>query len=972
MHIVDLSSLLLSFVSLFLSVVLGLYTWTRRQHKGAIPIAIILFSEAFWILGFILEMLAGSLEARVFWDLFQWIFGPFLAIGLFELSWSLSDPSPNQKRFRRLLFAFPFVTALLVATNPIHNLVISNPRLVESPFGSALIYEYTSVDYVIMILAYGLVLISFIRLVSSPVWDQKIYQLQIISILTGFGIIIIGSFLPLLDISVYWGQRDISPITFGLSNLVLAGGLFYFYLFDIGTLARNLVVDAIDDPMIVVDTCGQIVDINNAARKYFGFSISNLELTVKKDLPEKWGQLFDRFEETQSFRGEVTIQLGDCQRVMNLTISAIVDERNLLQGRLFFIRDITEQKQAEEVVRATEESYTRLFNTVKEAIYILAPDGVFLDVNDGAAKMYGYSREELIGKTPAFVSAVGKNDLQEISKMINRVLESGISEEFQFLGKRENGEEFPKECIANRGKYFGRDVVITTARDVTERKRAENALRESENKFRCVIKHASDGIALTDQNGIVIEWNPAMEEITGLQRQSAIDRPVWDVVFQMLPREKRTKKFQDVNERQWRDQIHGKYTNKAYMVEYPIEDLQQNRKIIQSNGFGVETMQGILGGVIMRDVTARKKAEVALQESEKRFHLLFDTAIDGIVLTKPNGTIHSANPAALKLLGYDTEAEIRGQDRSVIVDTSDPDVKRAIAERDHVGFAKSELMITRKDGSTFPAEMKSVLFYQEDVLASNFFLDISEQKAAEKERNRLIAELQNKNQELEKFSYTVSHDLKAPLFTIQGFMGYLERDIISNRTERIHDDIDRINGAIEKMQRLLNELLELSRIGRLMNAPEEIPFDVIVSDAANRVAGRIATKDVVLEIEPNLPSVYCDRTRMVQVLQNLLDNAVKFMGEQPEPHIRIGHLSENNNSIFFVQDNGLGIPSDYQESIFGLFDKLDAKAEGTGVGLALVRRIIEIHGGRIWVESEGLGKGSTFYFTIPDHGKNVA
>jgi PAS domain S-box-containing protein len=236
-----------------------------------------------------------------------------------------------------------------------------------------------------------------------------------------------------------------------------------------------------------------------------------------------------------------------------------------------------------------------------------------------------------------------------------------------------------------------------------------------------------------------------------------------------------------------------------------------------------------------------------------------------------------------------------------------------------------------------------------------------------KERKKLINELEDKNGELERFTYTVSHDLKSPLVTIDGFLRYIEKDVASNNMERFKLDMDRVQGAVNKMQKLLMELLELSRIGRMVNVPVSIPFGELAREAAEAVHGRLEAGRVYVVIQPNLPTVLGDRPRLVEVLQNLIDNAAKYMGKQTEPVVEIGTQgSENNKHIFFIKDNGIGIAPEHHNRIFDLFHKLDSSTEGTGVGLALVKRIIEVHGGKIWVESE-VGKGTTFYFTLPDN-----
>jgi signal transduction histidine kinase len=243
--------------------------------------------------------------------------------------------------------------------------------------------------------------------------------------------------------------------------------------------------------------------------------------------------------------------------------------------------------------------------------------------------------------------------------------------------------------------------------------------------------------------------------------------------------------------------------------------------------------------------------------------------------------------------------------------------------------------------------------------------EITERKQAEFERESLIHELEAKNAELERYTYTVSHDLKSPLVTIRGFLGYLEKDALAGNEQKLRDDIRRIEDAAKKMQALLNDLLELSRIGRLMNKPTETLFTEIAKDAVELVSGQIEGKNISIEILETATRVLGDRVRLTEVVQNLVDNAIKFMGDQPNPQITIGDAGNMAGEvIFYVRDNGIGIEKQFHERIFGLFSKLNTETEGTGIGLALIKRIIEVHKGRIWVESEP-GKGATFYFTLP-------
>jgi signal transduction histidine kinase len=256
------------------------------------------------------------------------------------------------------------------------------------------------------------------------------------------------------------------------------------------------------------------------------------------------------------------------------------------------------------------------------------------------------------------------------------------------------------------------------------------------------------------------------------------------------------------------------------------------------------------------------------------------------------------------------------------------------------------------------------------------FHEIEERKQAqkalqvnEKELERLLLELARNNEELETFVYIVSHDLKTPIVTIEGFIGALQEDfgdLISKDGEKY---LSYMSDAARKMEMLINDLLELSRVGRLREEKEEFPFGEAVQEALSVLQTVIRERGVQVDIQKDLPVVCGDRKRLVQVMENLLSNAVKYMGEDnPSPRIQVGIKREGGQDLFFVRDNGIGIDRRYFEKIFQVFQRLPSakeRREGTGVGLAIVKQIVERAGGRIWVESEA-GRGSTFFFTLKD------
>lgn len=244
-------------------------------------------------------------------------------------------------------------------------------------------------------------------------------------------------------------------------------------------------------------------------------------------------------------------------------------------------------------------------------------------------------------------------------------------------------------------------------------------------------------------------------------------------------------------------------------------------------------------------------------------------------------------------------------------------------------------------------------------------LENLERIRAENEREAVIQELQLRNDELLRFNYTVSHELKSPIVTIKGFLGMLQRDLQRNDPKQIESDFQRIAGATDKMHELLSNLLEYSRNGRFLNPPEEIDPVLLIQEALDNLDARLRSKNVAISILPSLPKIHGDRIRLREVFENMIDNAAKYMGDQPAPLIEIGAQQKDGEHAFYVKDNGMGIEPAYQVRIFALFEKLNPASEGTGIGLTLVKRIIETHGGRIWVESGGRGKGTAFWFTLP-------
>lgn len=381
------------------------------------------------------------------------------------------------------------------------------------------------------------------------------------------------------------------------------------------------------------------------------------------------------------------------------------------------------------------------------------------------------------------------------------------------------------------------------------------------------------------------------------------------------------------------------------------------------------TLQGMYG--LQIDVTARKTMEAELRRSELYYRSLVNDLPAMVCRFQPDGTLTFVNDLYCQtfqrtrdeLIGFNFYELIPPPQRALVAEgIAKLSPTQPVMEHEHE--------VLHPDGSIGWQRWVNRLLLDEQgqpVEYQALGMDITARKRAELEREQLIAELEARNAELEQFTYTVSHDLKSPLITIKGFASYIERDLATGKLERIPSDLQRIISAADRMYQLLEDLLHLSRAGRQLNPPERIGLGLLISEAAAAVSGRLAERNVYLHLPPNLPEIYGDRTRLREVFQNLIDNAAKFMGNQPNPQIWIEARAADDPHFVLVsvRDNGIGIDPRHIQRIFGLFERLDQRVEGTGIGLTLVRRIVEAHGGKIWAESAGLGSGSTFYLTLP-------
>ncbi|HQK55470.1 MAG TPA: histidine kinase N-terminal 7TM domain-containing protein [Methanolinea sp.] len=460
---------------------------------------------------------------------------------------------------------------------------------------------------------------------------------------------------------------------------------------------------------------------------------------------------------------------------------------------------------------------------------------------------------------------------------------------------------------------------------------------------------------LLDMDGRIVDLNPAACSLLSLPRESALGKEITT----LTP------------------------SNPAFLALCRSEGATHN-ELTWDEGSSILFFQGSAellrtrGGhpdgrlILLQDITNLKQIEQALRESEEKFSRAFRSSPYAITITRmDDGLILDVNDGFAQITGY-SPAEVVGRtsidlhlwandtDRESMV--NDLRANKRVYGREFPFVKKSGAILT----GLFSAE---IIIVQGIPYILSSINDITDRKRAEEQRESLIHELELKNAELDRFTHTISHDLKNPLFAIKGFAEILKEDLSGGDLEQVQADLARITAAADIMEHLITTLLTLSRSGRSVDTPSPVPMTEIAREAAGLLDAPIREHGVNVVIPDHLPVVNGDRQRLLQVMMNLIDNAIKFRGTQRFPKVEVGVYKKGEETIFFVRDNGRGIAPEKREEIFGLFKRLNTDIQGSGIGLTTVKRIIEAHGGRVWAKSEGPGKGTTICFTLP--GKNV-
>ncbi len=615
------------------------------------------------------------------------------------------------------------------------------------------------------------------------------------------------------------------------------------------------------------------------------------------------------------------------------------------------MREIADRKRAARALEVSERQLrSTLDNTPNVAVQWYDERGRVMYWNPASEKLYGWPAEEALGKTLDALILAPAEAVSFVACLADIAATGGPAGPYEMRFRRRDGSEgvvlsttFAIPSAEERPIFVCMDV------DISERKQVEEELQ----KLAAVVRYSSELVNLATLDGRMLFLNEAGGRMLGIDPAEAASHTILEVIAEDSQQKAREETLPTiVAQGSWSGELQYRNLRTGQTV-----DVQANTFVIRNQDTGAPLY---LANVSV-DITARKRAEESAREQQDMINAIVETSQDWIWAIDADGRHTYSNPAVERILGYRPE-EVLASGLALAHPEDRERIRTEWPEWIEIrkGWTNYLVRWRRKDGTYRYMESSAVPILGPDGVLRGFRgvdRDVTERKLQEEE-------LRRKNEEVERFTYTVSHDLRSPLVTIKAFLDLVEKDAVSGNRERLTKNLAFIRNATARMTTLLDELLELSRVGRKVNPPETVPLETLVCEALDLVAGRLNQRGVRVALPDTPYLVRGDRPRLLEVFQNLIDNAVKFMGDEPAPYVEIGVEERQGGPVIFVRDNGLGIDPRHKHKLFGLFEKLHPDVEGTGMGLAMVKRIVECHGGRIWAESPGPGLGTTFYFTL--------
>jgi PAS domain S-box-containing protein len=727
-------------------------------------------------------------------------------------------------------------------------------------------------------------------------------------------------------------------------------------------------LEAAPDAMVVVNEDGEIVLLNVQAEKQFGYHRDELlGQKVKNIIPEGFAERLvadGARTPAEALAQQIGTGIELCGRRKDgseFPIEIMLSPLESADGILVTaaIRDITERKLAQAAFLESEERYRMLLDGIQDyAIFMMDPLGQVVSWNAGAERIKGYKAEEIIGRS--FSCFFPPDDIKR-----------GRPQEVLRLTTASGRHEEQGMRVRKDGSRFLASVNITALRDPAGNLRGFSEFshdlsesKESGAKYRGLLEAAPDAMVVVNKNGEIVLLNLQAEKQFGYHRDELVGQKLKNIIPEGFAERLIADGLRSVEEAVGQQigtgiELIGRRKDGT---EFPIEIMLSP----------LESAEGILVTAAIRDISVRKAAEKQLEQMEGRYRGLLEAAPDAMVVVNQGGEIVLLNVQAEKQFGYRRDELVGQKVKNIIpegfaerlIADGTRTAAEALAQQIGTGI---ELTGLRKDGSDFPIEiMLSPLESSEGILVTAAIRDITERKKSEEHLVKTVGELKRSNDELQQFAYVASHDLQEPLRMVASYT-----QLLAERYKgRLDSDADEfiayaVDGS-NRMQGLIQDLLAYSRAGTNGKALREISSEKALNEGLANLRATIGESGAVVTHDW-LPAITTDSTQLAQVFQNLIGNAIKYRSDKI-PHVHISAAKNGDHEwVFSVQDNGLGIDPQYFDRIFVLFQRLHGQAEfkGTGIGLAICKKMLDRLGGKIWVKSQ-LEKGSTFYFSLPE------
>ncbi|MEG3880765.1 PAS domain S-box protein [Microcoleus sp. herbarium7] len=634
-----------------------------------------------------------------------------------------------------------------------------------------------------------------------------------------------------------------------------------------------------------------------------------------------------------------------------LSISLIRDAR----GEPLFIaqiQDITQRKQAEEALSASQARLAGILDIAKDAIISIDKNQQIILFNQGAEKIFGYTTPEILGKPLDILLPLRFAQIHHqhvVGFRCSNDTARKMGDRSEVFGRRKDGTEFPAEASISKLEWRGETIFTVILRDITERKRAE----EARFQLAAIVESSEDAIIGKTLDGVITSWNSGAQRIYGYLPEEVKGRYISilmppnqaDEMPQILEKIRQGKRFE------FYETVRMRKDGEKMAVSLSVSPI----KDAEGRVIGVSS--------IVRDITERKRVQAALARLGRQNELILNAAGEGIYGLDLEGKATFINQSAARMLGYEPQ-ELIDRPMHSIVQHSKPDgtfypleespIYAAI--KDGAVHQVTNQVFWRKDGSSFPVEYVSTPIQEQNKIVGAVvtFKNITERRAIEQMKNEFIS--------------VVSHELRTPLTSMNTSLELLASGLLNDRPQKVQSMLEVAMESTNRLMRLVNNILDIERIeaGKVTIDKEICDLADLMVQVADSMQAMAQKAGVILSVTPTSDRLWADPDRIIQTLTNLLSNAIKFSPEGAT--VWLTAECQCDRVQFQIKDRGRGIPADKLESIFGRFQQVDASDSrqhgGTGLGLAICRSIVQQHGGRIWAESV-LGEGSTFHFTLP-------